>query len=119
MRVLITGGRDYQNHEHVSSVLGHFHSRTPITLLIHGAAKGADTLANEWALANDVPRELHPVSREEWRRLERAAGPIRNARMLESRPDVVIAFPGGKGTANMTKLARQASVAVILATESE
>ena len=38
---------------------------------------------------------------------------IRNRRMLEEgRPDLVIAFPGGKGTANMVRIALQAGIQV-------
>jgi ABC-type Fe3+-hydroxamate transport system substrate-binding protein len=42
-----------------------------------------------------------------------SAGPIRNGRMLEYKPDLVIAFPGGRGTANMVKQARKAGIAVV------
>lgn len=47
-------------------------------------------------------------------RLEgKAAGPIRNQRMLDDgKPDRVLAFPGGRGTANMVKLAKAAGVPV-------
>ena len=51
----------------------------------------------------------------DWKRLGRKAGPIRNQRMLvEGKPDLVVAFPGGKGTAGMVTLARNASVEVIV-----
>ena len=48
-----------------------------------------------------------------WKKHGRAAGPIRNKQMLEeAKPDLVIAFPGGAGTANMVKQAREAGVKV-------
>ena len=51
----------------------------------------------------------------EWHRLGRKAGPIRNQRMLdEGKPDLVVAFPGGTGTAGMVALACKAGVRVIL-----
>jgi hypothetical protein len=50
----------------------------------------------------------------EWETLGRKAGPIRNERMLtEGKPDLVVAFPGGRGTAHMTRLAREAGVEVV------
>ena len=42
------------------------------------------------------------------------AGPRRNARMLaEGKPDLVVAFPGGRGTADMVSKARAAKVEVM------
>lgn len=50
----------------------------------------------------------------EWDRLGRKAGPIRNQRMLdEGKPALVIAFPGGTGTAGMVAIARKGRVPVI------
>jgi hypothetical protein len=50
----------------------------------------------------------------DWKRFGRAAGPMRNERMLkEGRPDLVIAFPGRTGTAGMKALAREAGVMII------
>lgn len=42
----------------------------------------------------------------------KAAGHIRNKQMLDTGIDVVIAFPGGRGTANMVKIAKEANVQV-------
>ena len=87
-----------------------FHSETPISCLVHGAAHGADTLAGEWAKIRGVPVEVYPA---EWTTFGRAAGPIRNKRMLvQGKPDSVVAFPGGLGTAGMVRLATQAGVPV-------
>jgi hypothetical protein len=48
-----------------------------------------------------------------WDKLGPKAGPLRNAAMLLLKPDLVIACPGGKGTANMIKLARDKDIDVI------
>ena len=49
----------------------------------------------------------------DWKTYGRAAGPLRNARMIaEGKPDLVLAFPGGRGTADMTRKARAAGVEV-------
>ena len=50
----------------------------------------------------------------DWKRHGRAAGPIRNGEMLKDRPDLVVAFPGGKGTANMVTQATNAGIEIVL-----
>jgi hypothetical protein len=51
----------------------------------------------------------------DWNTHGRAAGPIRNQRMLdEVKPELVVAFPGGRGTADMVRRAREAGVNVYL-----
>ena len=54
------------------------------------------------------------VFQADWAGLGRKAGPIRNKLMLdEGKPDLVVAFPGGRGTAHMTRIARGAGIEVI------
>lgn len=106
MRVLVCGGRNYQDWQTVCAVL----SRLPVSVLIEGGATGADLLAYQWASQNKVPVEKFEA---EWEKHGRAAGPIRNAKMLrEGKPDLVVAFPGGRGTADMIRRARAAGVPV-------
>jgi hypothetical protein len=112
-RVLVCGGRDYFDHARIWSVLDHYNAAAigGFYCVIHGAATGADRLAGAWAAARGVVELPFPA---DWDRWGRAAGPIRNAFMLkEGRPDVVIAFPGGPGTANMIEHARKAGVPVL------
>lgn len=80
-------------------------------VLIHGACKnGADRHAAYWSGMNMVHADAFPA---DWKTHNRAAGPIRNQRMIdEGRPDLVIAFPGGRGTADMVKRARAAGIEV-------
>jgi hypothetical protein len=81
-------------------------------MVIAGGARGADTLAAQWAADRGIPAEVYMA---DWQGQGRKAGPIRNQRMLdEGRPDLVAAFPGGKGTAGMMALARKAGVPVIV-----
>lgn len=113
LRVIVCGGRDFFDYKFIAETLARFHRERPIRHLFHGNAAGADSLASEWAYGQTDPRiSVHPCPAD-WQRNGRAAGPIRNKNMLGQRPDVVIAFPGGKGTANMTKIARAAGVEVI------
>jgi len=121
MRVLVCGGRDYADSERVYTTLSAIHVRTPITVIIQGGAgrkgaylresTGADLLAKEWAEGNHVGTLTYKA---DWLRQGRAAGPIRNAYMLaKSKPDLVVAFPGGRGTADMVAKAKAAGVTVM------
>jgi hypothetical protein len=95
LRALVCGGRDFADRDLAFGCLDRFHATHPIKCVIHGAARGADTLGAEWATARGVPVEPYPA---DWKRHGRAAGPIRNAAMLANgKPAVVVAFPGGQG----------------------
>lgn len=108
--VLVCGGRDYTNRSAVFSVLDRLHAKRPISAIRHGCAKGADTLAGEWARARGVPEERYPA---DWDSLGRRAGPARNLQMLAAGGlRGVVAFPGGAGTAHMAGAAHAAGVPV-------
>jgi len=110
MRVLICGDRHWDDEE----LIRDYFKTLPInTVIITGAAPGADTIAENLA------REMFTLEPEvydaEWHRYGRAAGPIRNKRMLdEGKPDLVAAFhndiENSKGTADMLKQAKKAGV---------
>ncbi len=109
--VLACGGRTYANEERIFAVLDELHARKPITLLVHGAARGADTLAGSWADMRGVACKACPAN---WMVFGRQAGSTRNGAMLiEHKPDLVVAFPGGPGTADMVVQARWNKVLVL------
>jgi predicted Rossmann-fold nucleotide-binding protein len=112
MRVLVCGGRNYRDHIRVGEALNRLHDKLGIDLIIQGGASGADELAFAWARVNGVPEQQFEA---DWENHGSFAGPMRNKRMLEEgRPDLVIAFPGGRGTADMVKKARKAGVNVVV-----
>lgn len=81
------------------------------SLIVHGGASGADQAAGLWAASVGVPVQVFPAL---WHVHGRSAGPRRNAAMLQaSSPSLVVAFPGGRGTAHMVGLARRAGVPVV------
>ncbi|MDO6967009.1 SLOG family protein [Rhizobium alvei] len=87
------------------------HVDRKITRIINGGASGADTLARAWAERKMVSC-LTEIA--DWSKYGKAAGPMRNQKMLdEYKPDLVVAFPGGRGTADMVSRARVAGVEVI------
>lgn len=110
-RVLVCGGRDYRDQARVFAVLDKLHNEAGISCIIQGGAKGADRLASMWADRARVDDELYEA---DWENQGSFAGPARNKRMLEEgRPDLVVAFPGGRGTADMVRKARRAGVEVV------
>ncbi|MBA2348784.1 MAG: DUF2493 domain-containing protein [Solirubrobacterales bacterium] len=111
MRVLVCGGRDYTNATNVNSWLDSLSVHQEVTTVIHGGATGADELADQWAKTHGVAVNKFQA---DWSKHGKAAGPIRNAQMLdEGKPDVVLAFPGGRGTADMVRKARTAGIETI------
>lgn len=116
MRVLVCGGRDFQDRASISMMLEPYRPANAAMdasehVLILGGALGADTLAEQWADVWGVRKRVFPA---DWKTHGKAAGPLRNQRMLdEGKPDVVIAFPGGRGTADMVRRARAAGLQVI------
>lgn len=80
------------------------------TVILQGGARGADSMAAEVARALGLPVETYPA---EWERYGRAAGAIRNQRMLtEGKPDRCYAFMAAPtpGTLDMVRRARAAGV---------
>lgn len=109
MRILVCGGRDYRDSGRVYAALDLLHARRGITCIIEGGAPGADKLAAHWAKRRGIECQTFVP---EWRRGPKA-GPERNRRMLgEGRPDGVVAFPGGPGTADMCRAAMDRGLAV-------
>lgn len=114
MRIIVCGGREYRNQKRLHDFLTKLHKAWPIKLLITGGADGADDLAFGWAVTYGIP---YHIERAEWDKHGRAAGPIRNKKMLALNPDLVVAFKGGAGTEDMIRQAREANVTVIIVSE--
>lgn len=115
MRVLVCGGRTYNDQERAFKELDAIRSRIrilrdDIELVIEGGASGADRLARYWALARGIPcMTIHAC----WDAYGKKAGHKRNEWMLRfGAPNLVLAFPGGAGTNNMKIQARAAEIRV-------
>lgn len=112
MRVLVCGGRDYKDQQFLWDALDALHKTIPhdCMTIIQGGARGADQLAREWCFSREVAYDNYPA---DWKTHGPAAGPIRNQRMLDAgKPDLVVAFPGGKGTADMVERAKRSGIIV-------
>lgn len=108
MKVIIAGGRDHELSEDDFARLDQ-EVGEEISLVISGGASGVDASGECWARSRGVPVE---VVEARWQELGRKAGPIRNEEMAK-KADVVVLFPGGKGTGSMARLAKRYGLRVI------
>jgi hypothetical protein len=109
-RVLVCGGRDYDDQDHIWNTLVAIDLESRIDVVIHGCATGADTAGVVWAQKTG---RKHAPFQADWREHGKAAGPMRNQRMIDQgKPDLVVAFPGGRGTADMVRRAEAAGIEV-------
>jgi hypothetical protein len=117
--IVAGGGRDLAwPHQRVAAELLARSSGRLVHLLLHGGARGADRAIGRAAQQLGWPVEVLPA---DWRRHGRAAGPIRNRELLDqaiaralahcspgiSTSVLVVAFPGGAGTASLVQQARR------------
>ena len=102
MKVIVAGGRDFNNYPVVEKILNHI--KYQITEIVSGDARGADTLGAHWANYNGIPVKHFPAK---WERYGKRAGFIRNEDMAKY-ADMLIAFwdEQSHGTANMIKIAK-------------
>lgn len=108
-RILVTGSRDWTHAEPIRrKLLEHGPG-----IVVHGACRGADTLADEIARELGWPVEQHPA---DWDTHGRAAGPTRNRAMVAIGADVCRAFArcDSRGTHGTVALARTAGIPVEL-----
>ncbi len=111
MTVLFCGSRDW------TAVVPIRHAVAALpagTVVIHGGARGADTIAGQEAKRRGLEVRVYPAL---WKKHGRAAGPMRNQQMLdEGKPSEVYAFRRADkpsvGTRDMVQRARSAGVPV-------
>ena len=111
MRLLVCGGRHYDDADAVRGELDRLHRDQPLTVLVHGGLAGIGTAAEAWARARNVHVVRYPPN---WTLLGSKAEAHRNAFMLaDSRPDMVLAFPGGRDTLELLRMTRAAGRPVV------
>lgn len=98
LKVAFSGGRHYTNDTKVSEVINDIiEVYGDITVLV-GDCTGLDALVKEYCIKHDIPLQIYYA---DWKTQGLKAGPLRNKRILDEDPDLVVIFPGGKGTLNM------------------
>ena len=110
MRVLFTGSRHWDNTAPVAAIIN---SLPAHAVVVHGAARGLDTMVGRLAADKGLVVEAHPA---DWSRHGRSAGPIRNRHMASLGADICFAFPmaGSKGTKHMIAHARSLHIPVFI-----
>ena len=112
MIVAITGGRDHKTTPAERREFWRVFDGVGGRLLVHGDARGVDREMAGWARLRKVDVDPYPVKKAldgDWP----GAGPRRNRRMLkDSRAELLIAFPGGTGTASAIEIAGELDVPV-------
>lgn len=109
MNVVVTGGRDFNDRALLFTALDDVHDARPITLIRNGGMTGADALSSRWAYERRVDTECIGAL---WGKYGPKAGPIRNEWMLSRPTDLVVAFPGGRGTQHTIGVARRVGIPV-------
>ena len=114
MRIVVTGGRDFEDYELVRRTLTCF----LVDEIIQGGARGADALARRYAKEKGIDCV---TCEADWKNYGKLAGPMRNRRMLQrfSAPDLVVAFPGGRGTADCVRQAKELGIEVLQVGEKQ
>lgn len=117
MKVLVTGSRHWINVTLIDTTLTNLNP----DIVIHGGAKGADTIAGMWARIRGKIERVYPA---QWDKYGKAAGTNRNLQMLacenlielDNPIDCVVAFPlpNSIGTHHMLKIAKAAGVPCVV-----
>ena len=113
MKVIVAGSRKWINIDSIWKRLGDLPSDT---IIIEGGCEGADLLARRIALEIGLEVVEFPAA---WVKYGNPAGPKRNIKMLNTKPDLLIAFhndlKSSKGTKHIVNeaLKRKIKVEVI------
>ena len=108
LKVLVCRGRYFLDYASLSSELDQLNAKPD--LVIQGGAMVAERLARGWAKQNGISSHGKP---DFWYTYGRQAGPIRNSEMLWLCPDIGVAFPGGRGTADIVRRCLDAGIPVL------
>jgi len=102
MKVIIAGGREFNNYELLKSSCDRILIRQSNIEIVSGKALGADKLGEDYAKEKGYKIKEFPA---DWIKYKKGAGPIRNKQMAEY-ADGLIAFWDGqsKGTKNMKSI---------------
>ena len=108
MKIIVTGGRDYPDEQAVFKALDNL---APSEIAHGGCPTGADKWAHAWAQQTGVKETIYPAN---WKSYGLSAGPRRNAEMVANfGADMVLAFPGGRGTTDTVSRAKRAGIRVV------
>jgi len=109
MRVLVCGSRGWTDYDAILRRLAQIEEGRPT--IVHGAAGGADTIADRAAKTLNLTIERYPA---DWATYGKRAGFIRNEQMLDTGVGLVIAFWDGqsRGTQHTIESAKRRGIPV-------
>lgn len=112
-RVIVCGSRDWTDRNAIAERLADLPGDT---VVVHGAARGADRIAGQEAQKLGLLVEEHPA---DWNLHRKRAGFIRNEQMAKLGADLCLAFWDGRsrGTAMMVDLAEKHGIPLELYTD--
>lgn len=112
MKLLVCGDRNWSDENKIFYTLVLYPKDT---ILIHGDARGADKIAGKIGEVLGFTIKTFPAN---WSKYGRAAGPIRNMQMLDTKPNLVIAFhsdiQNSKGTLHCITNSKKRNIPVQL-----
>jgi hypothetical protein len=111
LNVCIAGGRNYKFTPADIAWLDELSAEHGFQHVIVGGATGADHEAAKWWRSRNCG-DLVWTYEADWKRYGKMAGPERNRRMA-AKADMVILFPGGRGTLSMAMAARAADKPIL------
>lgn len=110
--VAVTGGRDFNHIDFIYKTMNEVNIKYDVYEYVFGDAHGVDAHVQKWVIENKLNHKKYYA---DWGFHGKSAGPIRNKQILdECRPNLLIAFPGGRGTANMVIQARRRGVPIMI-----
>lgn len=108
MKLIVSGGRDLHWNTGHADALALWMIERRVELVVSGGCSGADMLGV--AAACRAMIQVRRVNAD-WKRLGRAAGPLRN-RLMAELADAVLLLPGGRGTQSMYDEAKAAGLVI-------
>ena len=122
MKILVCGSRDWSNRRVIKQALLKLPKEG--TIIVHGGATGADSIADDIARKAGFEVRVYPVTEEDWAEHGKSAGPRRNSHMIRMEHsdkqgvpiNLVLAFTPNldrsRGTKDMVQKARKAGIKV-------
>lgn len=113
VRIAVTGGRDYPNRAKADEVMGKALKALSgrLFVIVGDCETGLDLYVREFCEAHKSQLN-HAVFEADWPKYGKAAGPKRNTVMVQMKPDLLLSFPGGRGTADMTRQSEAAGIKI-------
>lgn len=105
MKVIIAGGRDFDDYDLMKRKLDHLFSKRKPDEVVSGGARGADALGEGYSKERRIPLKIFKA---DWDKYGKAAGHVRNAEMAGYGTHLVAFWDGkSRGTKNMIETAKR------------